>query len=48
APTADEEPVAAVTSPSVEESGGGFGLWQVIKIILFIGVVGHVLRQFMP
>ncbi|MDI8106584.1 hypothetical protein MJN85_25950, partial [Salmonella enterica subsp. enterica serovar Anatum] len=23
------------------------GLWQVIKIILFIGVVGHVLRQFM-
>ncbi|MEA6262642.1 hypothetical protein ONJ52_23575, partial [Salmonella enterica subsp. enterica serovar Montevideo] len=27
--------------------GGGCGLWQVIKIILFIGVVGHVLRQFM-
>lgn len=44
---ADEEPVTTVTSPSTEESGGGFGLWQVIKIILFIGVVGHVLRQFM-
>ncbi|EDV4224266.1 J domain-containing protein [Salmonella enterica subsp. enterica] len=44
---ADEEPVTTVTSQSVEESGGGFGLWQVIKIILFIGVVGHVLRQFM-
>ncbi|EIF6084342.1 J domain-containing protein [Salmonella enterica] len=44
---ANEEPVTTVTSPSTEESGGGFGLWQVIKIILFIGVVGHVLRQFM-
>lgn len=44
---ADEEPVTTVTSPSTEESGGGFGLWQMIKIILFIGVVGHVLRQFM-
>ncbi|ECK9502767.1 DnaJ domain protein [Salmonella enterica subsp. enterica serovar Infantis str. SARB27] len=44
---ADEEPVTTVTSQSVEESSGGFGLWQVIKIILFIGVVGHVLRQFM-
>ncbi|EBU3151745.1 J domain-containing protein [Salmonella enterica] len=44
---ANEEPVTTVTAPSTEESGGGFGLWQVIKIILFIGVVGHVLRQFM-
>ncbi|EAX8475489.1 J domain-containing protein [Salmonella enterica] len=44
---ANEEPVTTVASPSTEESGGGFGLWQVIKIILFIGVVGHVLRQFM-
>ncbi|EAW0643873.1 J domain-containing protein [Salmonella enterica] len=44
---ANEEPVTTVTSPSTEESGGGFGLWQVIKINLFIGVVGHVLRQFM-
>ncbi|EAA5431344.1 J domain-containing protein [Salmonella enterica subsp. enterica serovar Falkensee] len=42
--TADEE---KATQPHTEESGGGFGLWQVIKIILFIGVVGHVLRQFM-
>lgn len=44
---ADEEPVTTVTSPSTAESGGGFGLWQVIKIILFIGVVGHVLSRFM-
>ncbi|MCO4158240.1 J domain-containing protein [Citrobacter amalonaticus] len=41
--TADE---AKATQPHTEESGGGFGLWQVIKIIFFIGVIGHVLSRF--
>lgn len=42
--TADE---AKATQPRTEESGGGFGLWQVIKIIFFIGVIGHLLSRFM-
>ncbi|MEB0898806.1 J domain-containing protein [Citrobacter portucalensis] len=43
--TADE---AKATQPHTEESGGGFGLWLVIKIIFFIGVIGHLLSRFMP
>lgn len=43
----DEENAATLTQPNPQASGGGFGFWQVIKIILFIGAIGHVLRQFM-
>lgn len=44
---ADEGAVTRVALPNTAESSGGFGLWQVIKIIFFIGVIGHLLSRFM-
>lgn len=44
---ADEGAVTMVAPQSSEQPGGSFGLWQVIKIIFFIGVIGHLLSRFM-
>ncbi|HCL5275647.1 TPA: J domain-containing protein [Salmonella enterica] len=47
--TTEDGKVTTVVTPNAETSdgGGGFGLWQVIKIIFFIGVIGHLLSRFM-
>lgn len=42
-----DEEVTMVTPQNVEEPGGGIGLWLVIKVIFFIGVIGHLLSRFM-
>lgn len=43
----DDTKVTRIALQNTEESGGGFGLWQVIQIIFFIGVIGHLLSGFM-
>lgn len=46
--TTEDGKVTTVVTQNAEDSGGGigFGLWQVIKIIFFIGVIGHLLSLF--
>lgn len=47
--TTEDGKVTTVVTQNAETSDGGigFGLWQVIKIIFFIGVIGHLLSRFM-
>ncbi|UGS41476.1 J domain-containing protein [Pseudocitrobacter corydidari] len=45
--TIDEEEVSTVAQQSTEVSGGSSGLWLVIRIILYIGVAGHLLSKLL-
>ena len=43
----DNATVTMVATPNVGESGGSFGLWQIIQIIFFVGAICHLLIRFM-